>query len=61
MELFDKIVEFNKYCEKCKYEDCKSTDDPCNECLDNPTNYGTRKPVKYQEKETKKKDKKKEE
>jgi hypothetical protein len=46
-----KEVYFNQYCESCKHRDCKDTDEPCNECLDNPVNEYSHKPIKYEEKE----------
>lgn len=51
MEIVEKIVEFDKYCETCKYKDVKEVEDPCNECLDNPTNINTKKPINYKEKD----------
>lgn len=53
MEITDKIVDFKKYCETCKYKDLKEVEDPCNECLDNPTNVNTHKPMYYKEEEKK--------
>lgn len=44
-------VNFEKYCGICKYADCPEHEDPCFECLDNPLNYYTEKPVKWEEKE----------
>lgn len=61
MDIIDKIVEFDKYCETCEYKDLEHFEDPCNECLDNPTNVHTKRPVCYKAKETKKKEIKKEE
>lgn len=55
MEFIDKIVEFDKYCNKCKYKDADTNVDPCNECLSNPVNTYSRKPVKFVEEEVKKK------
>lgn len=49
-ELY-KEVYFHKYCESCKHKGLKDTDEPCNECLDNPVNLYSHKPVKYEEKE----------
>lgn len=51
MEEHEKMVFFDKYCTKCKYETTEETDDPCNECLSSYTNFETRKPVKFEEKE----------
>ena len=47
---FYHIVEFEKYCKDCKFKDCKSTVEPCDTCLSEPTNYGTTKPVKFEKK-----------
>lgn len=58
MEYIDKFVDFKKYCETCKHKDVKEVEDPCNECLDNPVNAHTTKPVKYEEDEKKVKEKK---
>ena len=38
-------------CKTCKYEDLPETKDPCDECLDSPTNVYSHKPVKYEKKE----------
>lgn len=60
MELIDKIVDFNKYCKTCEFKDADEFKDecPCNECLDNPTNVHTTRPVYYKENEKLKKNKK---
>ena len=44
-------VNYEKYCDICKHADCPEHEDPCFECLDNPLNYYTEKPVKWEEKE----------
>lgn len=44
-------VNFEKYCIICKHAECPEHEDPCFECLDNPLNYCTEKPVKWEEKE----------
>ena len=46
-----KEVYFHEYCEKCKYRTTKDVDEPCNECLDNPINLYSHKPVKFKEEE----------
>lgn len=51
MEIKDKIVDFEQYCETCKYKDLEDYKDPCNECLNNPVNTNSHKPVNYKEKE----------
>ena len=55
MEIIEKIVEFDKYCKTCEHNNSKEYLDPCHECLNNPTNTNSKKPVNYKKKETKKK------
>lgn len=43
-----KIVDF-KYCNSCKHSDTYEGDDPCNECLNHPTNTYSHRPVNYEE------------
>ena len=45
-----KEVYFNEYCSKCKHEKVKDEDDPCAECLEEPVNVNSHKPVKFEEK-----------
>lgn len=45
-----KEVYFDQYCKTCKYKDTKETDDPCDECLYEPVNLYSHKPVKWEEK-----------
>ena len=52
------FVDFEKYCETCTHKDVKETEDPCNECLENPMNLYSYKPVKWEEKKNNKKEKK---
>ncbi len=54
MEFVDKIVEFDKYCSKCKYENLNGDGEPCNTCLTNPTNTHSKKPVCFEEKPARK-------
>lgn len=54
MKAYDegmKEVYFDKYCEMCKHKDVKDHEEPCNECLDNPTNFYSHKPVNYKKEE----------
>lgn len=51
MEQMYKEVLFDQYCEKCKHNDNKETESPCDECLENPVNLYSHKPVKFEEKE----------
>ena len=50
MEDTYKEVYFGEYCKNCKYWEKKETDDPCDECLDNPVNLYSHKPVYWKEK-----------
>lgn len=47
MNLRTKEVAFAKYCVKCKHFNEPEAGDTCNYCLANPSNEGSRKPVKY--------------
>lgn len=44
-----KEVYFDQYCKTCKHKDVKDVDDPCDECLSNPINLYSHKPVKWEE------------
>ena len=46
-----KLVWFHIYCENCKHNRCKDTEEPCNECLSEPTNLFSHKPIKFEEKQ----------
>lgn len=46
-----KEVYFDKFCKKCKYEKMKETETPCDECMCEPTNWNSHRPVKYEKKE----------
>lgn len=50
----DKIVRYDRYCKTCKHYPLNQAEEPCNTCLDKPTNGYSRKPVKYEKKESKK-------
>lgn len=43
-----KFVNYDEYCCKCKYNNTASSQEPCNECLTNPVNLNSRKPVKFE-------------
>lgn len=51
------LVDFSKYCKTCKHKDTLETEDPCNECLENPKNLYSHKPVKYEPADKKRKEK----
>lgn len=54
MELMDnderKEVYFDKYCHMCVACDKKEDEEPCFECLQNPVNLYSHKPVKFKSK-----------
>ena len=47
MEYIDKIVDFEKYCKTCEHKNVEEKFDPCHECLNNPVNTHSKKPVNY--------------
>ena len=51
MEYEFKEVYFDRYCKTCVNEDTKEDEDPCYDCLAEPVNSHSHKPVKYVEKE----------
>lgn len=46
-----KEVYFYKYCKTCQYRDNKEDEEPCDECLNEPSNTYSHKPVYFKEKE----------
>lgn len=40
-------VYFHEYCKTCVNKDLDETKDPCDECLSEPTNNNSHKPIKY--------------
>ena len=50
MEDCYKEVYFNQYCKDCKYAKMSEDGDPCFDCLNEPVNLYSHKPVKYEEK-----------
>ena len=49
METIYKEVDFKQYCKSCKDSEVKEVDEPCNECLSEPMNVYTSKPIKWKE------------
>ena len=45
-----KEVFFDVYCPTCKHRDKPESEDPCDECLDNPANVDSHKPVNWKKK-----------
>lgn len=54
MEENMKIVEYDKYCPKCKHADLDVSESPCYECLEHPARQYSRKPLNFEEDESKK-------
>lgn len=50
MESHEKEVNFGQYCATCKHKDEPEYNDPCNECLNNPSNTDSHKPVNWEAK-----------
>lgn len=51
MDNICKEVYFNQYCKTCEYKNLKESEEPCDECLSNPINEYSHKPINYKEKE----------
>lgn len=49
-EFIYKEVDFLSYCPICKYQNIDESEDPCDECLENPMNTYSKKPVNFKEK-----------
>lgn len=45
-----KEVYFEQYCKNCKHKDTNEADDPCDECLSEPMNIYSHKPINWEEK-----------
>lgn len=45
-----KEVYFDKYCKTCKHENLTEVEEPCFECLEEPANVNSHKPVKWESK-----------
>ena len=43
-------VYFCQYCKTCKHNELEENKDPCDECLSEPINLYTHKPVKWEAK-----------
>lgn len=46
-----KEVHFHEYCVTCEHRNVANTDEPCCACLDEPLNWNSHKPVKYEKSE----------
>lgn len=46
----EKEVYFDQYCKSCKHRGLKESKDPCNDCLAEPSNTNSHKPMNYDQK-----------
>lgn len=51
LDCENKEVYFGEYCKKCEHFKVEDSEEPCNECLENPFNLYSHKPVNFKEKE----------
>lgn len=51
MEFPEKEVFFFEWCKKCQYDKQPEDKDPCWDCLNEPMNIESHKPVHFKEKE----------
>lgn len=49
MEYPQKEVRFDEFCPKCKFYKLDEGEDPCNDCLQNPSNLHSRVPTEFKE------------
>ena len=47
--MADQEVYFHEWCSKCKYRDLAERELPCNDCLAEPSNEDSHKPVYFKE------------
>ena len=45
-----KFVDFYSYCRKCENVNIDESEDPCDECLSEPVNSNSHKPINFKEK-----------
>lgn len=51
MEVGWKIIQYDKWCSKCKYEKTEEISEPCNECLTESARFQNSRPLNFKEKE----------
>lgn len=51
--MAEKEVYFHDYCPKCKHWEKPESDSPCWECLDEPSNEDSHKPLYFKERKEK--------
>ena len=52
-----KEVRFDIWCKTCRYRFRKETEDPCDNCLSEPANDNSTKPIEYIETDSRRKSK----
>lgn len=45
-----KEVRFDLYCKNCEHEKLAENEDPCWDCLNQPVNVNSHKPIEFKEK-----------
>ena len=49
METREKEVRFDLYCSKCKHWKKSEWEDPCDECLHEPSQVDSHRPINFEE------------
>ncbi len=49
MEYDYKEVYYDQYCSRCVHRELEEDDEPCRDCLDEPVNVYSHKPVYWEE------------
>ena len=52
MEIIDREVRFDIWCQRCKHYQTPEEKEPCDECLEYPYNTQSSKPVKWEDKDS---------
>lgn len=47
MENNEKIVYYRVWCPRCKHRTLSEAQEPCHECMNNPVNINSHKPVNF--------------
>ena len=47
MEIEYKLVDYERYCKRCKFSGIVEEDDPCHDCLNEPVNSNSEKPLYF--------------
>lgn len=49
MEYDYKEVYYDQYCSRCVHRELEEDDEPCRDCLDEPVNVYSHKPIYWEE------------